>query len=240
MGIWYCLNIMTDSFTIVAIIIAIVVIAFRIRSEVNDRKLISTVTSTSRGTRSERATILKLLKFGIRPGAIFHDLYLIDKKGKYFQIDLVVATKVGILVFEVKEYSGWIFGSGDQTKWTQVLAYGREKYRFYNPIIQNRKHVENLNKQLVQFKNIPIFSIVVFWGDCVFKDISSIPQDTYLVKSRDLVDVVESILNNNEPANYINKREIVNVLHAGVKNGEDNEIRNQHIKNIEEMLARTN
>lgn len=57
------------------------------------------------------------------------------------QIDVVVATNVGIIVFEVKDYSGWIYGNGNQQKWTQVLSHGREKYRFYNPILQNRSHI---------------------------------------------------------------------------------------------------
>ena len=48
--------------------------------------------------------VLKILKSGIKSTAIFHDLYLYNGNGKYSQIDLVVATKVGIVVFEIKEY----------------------------------------------------------------------------------------------------------------------------------------
>ena len=78
---------------------------------------------------------------------IFHDLYVEKHKGYFSQIDLVVVTEVGIIVFEVKDYSGWLFGSGNQSQWTQVLAYGKQKYRFYNPIMQNNKHVTELRKQ---------------------------------------------------------------------------------------------
>jgi len=53
-------------------------------------------------------------------------------QGRYVQLDIVLATRVGVVVFEVKELIGWIFGSGQQ-EWTQVLAYGRQWYRFYNP-----------------------------------------------------------------------------------------------------------
>lgn len=79
--------------------------------------------------------ILSLLKEGINPKAIFHDLYIQKTNGEYTQIDVAVATKAGIIVFEVKDYSGWIFGNGHQRYWTQILAYGEEKHRFYNPVM---------------------------------------------------------------------------------------------------------
>ena len=102
----------------------------RIIRKIRDRRLISTVTSLKRGTSSERDLVLTLLKKGIPSLTIFHDLYVERPGGNYSQIDLVVATKVGIIVFEVKDYSGWIFGDGRYTQWTQVLAYGKQKYRF--------------------------------------------------------------------------------------------------------------
>ena len=90
---------------------------------IRDKKLLETVTKSHRGTKTERKLVLKLLKAGFPAQTIFHDLYLKNTNGNYSQIDLVLATKVGIIVFEVKKYSGWIFGTGNQNKWTQVLAY---------------------------------------------------------------------------------------------------------------------
>jgi hypothetical protein len=122
---------------LLVIIILIAIICFcgytaELNSE-RDRKLLQTVTKLYRGTSSERNMVLKLLKYGIPAQTIFHDLYVKYTNGKYSQIDIVVATRVGIIVFEIKDYSGWIFGKGNQTKWTQVLAYGREKHRFTIP-----------------------------------------------------------------------------------------------------------
>ena len=77
----------------------------------NKRQLIETVTSLERGTWSERELVLLLLKNGFPAGAIFHDLYILKPNGQTSQIDLVLATKVGLIVFEVKDYSGWIFGN---------------------------------------------------------------------------------------------------------------------------------
>ena len=50
------------------------------------------------------------------------------------EIDVLMLHEKGIFVFESKNYSGWIFGSEDQFKWTCSLA-GGHKERFYNPIL---------------------------------------------------------------------------------------------------------
>ncbi len=179
------------SFTIIIIgtfLLAILVYLFLL---LRDRKLLETVTKSHRGTKTERELVLKLLKAGFPAQTIFHDLYLRNRHGNYAQIDLVLATKVGIIVFEVKKYSGWIFGNGNQTKWTQVLAYGKQKYYFYNPILQNQKHIEDLKTKLTDFQNIPFYSVVVFFGDCEFRDVSFIPKNTYLLKSPRVIQVVK-------------------------------------------------
>jgi hypothetical protein len=206
--------------------------------EQKDRELLETVTKSHRGTKSERKLVLMLLKAGVPAQTIFHDLYLNNRIGNYTQIDLVLATKAGIIVFEVKDYSGWIFGTGNHNKWTQVLAYGKQKYYFYNPILQNRKHIEELKDKLPRFQNIPFYSIVVFFGDCTFKDVSYIPKDTFLVKSHKAITAVNEIVNNNKPVEYNNKREIHNVLSAAVINGDDKEKVEKHIKNISNLLGK--
>nr|WP_294895052.1 nuclease-related domain-containing protein [uncultured Pedobacter sp.] len=206
--------------------------------KVRDKKLLETVTKSDRGTRTERKLVLKLLKFGTPAVTIFHDLYVKKRDGNYTQIDLVVATKVGIIVFEVKDYKGWIFGTGYKPQWTQVLSYGKIKHRFYNPILQNNKHIEDLRKQLKQFENIPFYSIVVFYGDSELKDITFVPEGTFIVKPNRISKVLKMILKNNEPAHYTNKREVVNMLKDAVKNGENSEVQSQHIENVNDMLGR--
>ena len=141
----------------------ILFIFLKIRRKLIDRKLINSVTSFDRGTNSERSLILGLLKSGVPADYIFHDLYVRKPNGKYSQIDLVIVTNVGIIVVEIKDYSGWIFGTSNQTNWTQVLAYGKRKYRFYNPIKQNVNHIDALKQKLKQPNNIPFISLIVFY-----------------------------------------------------------------------------
>jgi len=203
-----------------------------------DKKLLNTVTKSDRGTKTERDLVLTLLKHKIPAQTIFHDLYVKKKNGEFSQIDLVVATKVGIIVFEVKDYSGWIYGNGNYSQWTQVLAYGKEKYRFYNPIMQNNKHIIELKKLVKQFSTIPFYSIVVFYGDCVLKDVSFVPNGTFLVKPERVLEVINIITKKNEPAKYTDKHEVVRVLKEAVLNGENKETQNKHIENIKNMLGK--
>ncbi len=219
-------------FSIVVLIIVFVLILRGIK----DRKLLDTVTKTYRGTRTERDLVLSLLKNGIPAETIFHDLYLKKPSGNFSQIDLVVATNIGILVYEVKEYNGWIFGTGQNKYWTQVMAYGKSKYKLYNPIKQNNQHVIDLKNHLKQFESIPFYSIVVFYGNCVLKDINLIPEGTYLVKSTRVVDITNQIISKNKLASYTNKKEVVEALQAAVKNGEDYEIRKKHFNYVRDII----
>lgn len=181
--------------------------------------------------------VLKILKSGIKSTAIFHDLYLNNGNEKYSQIDLVVATKVGIVVFEIKEYSGWIFGTENQKNWTQTLAFGKRKYKFYNPIFQNKKHVEDL-KKFYHFDGIPFFSVIVFFGDCQFKNIIELPTNTFITKPSNVMDIFNEILQNNQPAKYNNKWDIANLLKQAVRNGENTLLIEKHIENIQNLKTR--
>ena len=223
------------SITLGFIILSSIIKSNRRRKE---RELISTVTSLSRGTPSEKFLILQLLKSGIPPVTIYHDLIIKKDNDEFSQIDLVLVTSEGIIVFEVKDFSGWIYGSGNNTNWTKVLSYGRKKYKFYNPIKQNKNHITELRKTLKQFKNIPFFSVIVFFGDCELKEINYVPKGTYLVKSHRVFEVLNLIKNENESIKYINKREVVETLRKLVSLGENVDFQKQHIENIKEMVGK--
>ena len=222
---------------VIVCLILIGIIVFHVWTAKYNIELLEAATSPDRGTPAERDLILALLKYGIPAGAIFHDLYIKTSNRNFSQIDLVVATKVGIIVFEVKDYSGWLFGNGNDNQWTQVLAYGDDKYRFYNPVKQNNGHITALKKQLWKEK-IPFYSVIVFDGNCELRDISCIPDKTFIVRPWNVLDVVNDIINENENADYTDKPEIVRVLKEAVENGRNEEIAIQHQKNIEDMRER--
>lgn len=226
------------------VIVIFVIISIRGFYKIRDKKLqkqeqdlLETVTKSDRGTYAERDLVLKLLKDGIPAQTIFHDLYVRKPNGNFSQIDLVIATSAGIVVFEVKDYSGWIFGKGYQSQWTQVLAFGRQKNRFYNPIMQNNKHIEELNKKLKQFENIPFFSAIVFYGNCELKDISFVPEGTFVVKSKRVLEVIK-IIQAREPAPYTDKYEVIRVLKEAVENGAQKDTEEKHIEKVIDLLGK--
>ena len=206
--------------------------------KLKEQELISSVTSLNRGTETERLLILELLENDTPPITIYHDLIVKKPNDKFSQIDLVLVMTEGIIVFEVKDYSGWLYGSGNTTNWTQVLSYGRKKYKFYNPIKQNNNHISELRKTLKQFENIPFFSVIVFFGDCELKEINYVPKGTYLVKSHRVFEVLNLIKNENQPTEYTNKREVVDKLKEFVSLGENVEYQKQHIENIKDMVGK--
>ena len=229
----------------IVIVIISIVIVFLVISSISEsnrrkreRELISSVTSLNRGTNSELFLILQLLKSEIPPVTIYHDLIIKKENGEFSQIDLVLVTSEGIIVFEVKDFSGWIYGSGNNTNWTKVLSYGRKKYKFYNPIKQNNNHISELRKTLKQFENIPFFSVIVLFGDCELKEINYVPKGTYLVKGHRVFEVLDLIKNENEPTEYTNKREVVDKLKELVSLGENIEYQKQHIENIKDMVGK--
>lgn len=111
----------------------------------------------------------------------------------------------------------------------QILAFGEEKHQFYNPIWQNRTHITALRKLLPNNPDVPIFNIVVFYGNSEFKDLD---YDTTgrvrVIYNTQVVELIKHI-KSLPPAEYGNKREVANVLAEGVRNGRDPEIRQAQI-----------
>ena len=75
----------------------------------------------------------------------FHDVIIPSKKGTT-QIDHLLVSPYGLFIVETKNKKGWIFGSGDQPKWTQSV-YGR-KYSFQNQLRQTFRQKKVLSEYL--------------------------------------------------------------------------------------------
>lgn len=95
----------------------------------------------------------------------FHDLIIPSRSGTT-QIDHIYVSVFGIFVIETKNYTGWIFGSEKQSKWTQVVY--KQKHYFQNPLHQNYAHIKALS-ELLQLPEEKFHSMVVFLGDCELK-----------------------------------------------------------------------
>lgn len=95
---------------------------------------------------------------------ILHDILIEGAEGYTSQIDLIMIGVKGLYVIEVKNYEGArIYGDGNKNKW--YYYRGGKKYEIYNPIKQNKKHIEYLKKFLGDFGDVPCFSIITMLCD---------------------------------------------------------------------------
>ena len=115
--------------------------------------------------------IYRRLKYLERDGAKFlFNVYIPKKDGTTTEIDTLMICKKGVVVFESKNYGGWIFGDEDSKNWCQVLpdhGYRSQKFHFYNPVKQNASHIYHLSNYIG--KNVPMHSMIVFADGCEFK-----------------------------------------------------------------------
>lgn len=89
---------------------------------------------------------------------ILRNVYVPTADGKTSEIDLLVVSKKGLLVFECKNYAGNVYGDAQRNKWIQYL--GKKKSFFYNPFMQNRSHIKHLKKYLEAYGDIPMIPMV--------------------------------------------------------------------------------
>ncbi|WP_197463738.1 nuclease-related domain-containing protein [Desulfuromonas sp. DDH964] len=91
------------------------------------------------------------------------------------QVDHILISRFGVFVIETKHYKGWIFANANSANWTQVLFNFR--FKFQNPIIQNRRHVRAVEDLLDFLPPGIIKSVVVFTGEAHFK--TEVPQGVF-------------------------------------------------------------
>ena len=120
---------------------------------------------------------------------ILRNLY-IPYKDIVTEVDLVLLHETGIYVFESKNYSGWIFGNKTNKQWTQLFKNG-QKIKFYNPILQNRTHINAIVKQLKLPLGQRPKSYIVFSEHCELKAVPKSDENTVICQIQDLIPIIE-------------------------------------------------
>lgn len=100
------------------------------------------------------------------------------------QIDHLIISVYGIFVIETKNYEGIIYGEEDSNYWTQVLYKSRQN--FYNPIRQNRWHIQALKNALTDYPNPLYIPIVVFTNQSDLR----VKTSADVVKTDDLIKTI--------------------------------------------------
>ena len=146
---------------------------------------------SDKGLLGEYETYKKLKWIEMYGGKFLYNVYLPKENGTTTEMDLLLMTTKGLFVFESKNYSGAIYGKEDDKYWTQYLnKYTKES--FYNPIKQNKTHIEFLRKQLN--KDIPIYSIIVFSQRCRLAKVPPFTKDTFVIKRENVSDTIKQII----------------------------------------------
>ena len=175
----------------------------------------------------------ELSAFDKNGAQFFFNVYIPKENEETTELDIVMLTKSCIIVFESKNYSGWIFGKQNQLYWTQTLPTGRRrsmKSKFYNPIMQNKSHIKHLKNVLGS--DIPVVSVVVFSDKCTFKDVYSDCEDVYLVQRSMVASTVSAIMYKyrGEVLNDLQEYELVKTMH--MYSHMSNAVKTKHVRDI--------
>lgn len=172
---------------------------------------------------------LKFARLMGKKGKILRNIYLPKENGETSEVDIVYITQKGIIVFESKNYSGWIFGDEKNKNWTASLPNG-QKNQFYNPIMQNRTHM----KWIASFvgEDIPLFSVIVFSERCELKKVTVLSEDIKVIKRDYTYAAVRDIWEKNPDAVSAEK---IDELYAKLKEltNVDAAVKAAHIESIE-------
>lgn len=115
------------------------------------------------GAEGEEKTNAVLRKFAEKHNCLMMTNVFLPLYDGTCETDHILFGKFGAAVIETKNISGELSGTGKQL----VHTVGKNKYNMYNPVMQNETHVKNIKYHLTKagYKNIPVYSFVVFTSD---------------------------------------------------------------------------
>ncbi|BFP40571.1 NERD domain-containing protein [Flavobacteriaceae bacterium GF1] len=180
------------------------------------------------GSWGEYLVARKLKRLNKSAYKVHNNVYL-TKNGRTSQIDHLIISLYGIFVIETKNYKGWIFGNEKSKYWTQTLY--KKKYKLYNPVIQNWKHINFLKSLSTTLKDEYFFPIVVFAGESKLKKIvSTVP----VIKKRRLLRTIgknKEVIITHQQLIAINE-----IIGQHLQTGRA--VRKRHRKNVKEAINR--
>ncbi|MTI79911.1 MAG: NERD domain-containing protein [Firmicutes bacterium] len=165
---------------------------------------------------------------------IMTNLYIPKENGATTEVDLIMLSQTGIYVFESKNYSGWIFGDERNKNWTQTLP-NKQKNKFFNPIWQNKGHINAL-KSVVGLNNYNIFkSYIIFSERCTLKKISVTSPNIKVINRNQLSQTIKQDIQSSP--NLLTKGE-VDQLYLSLQRytGVDDVIKKAHVDNVNKSI----
>ena len=120
------------------------------------------------------------------------DVALPDGMDGYVFVDYLVLTPTGILVVDVENYNGFLFGGDHIDEWTQMI--GHKSYKFKNPLPH---HQQNVQSVISHTGTVPVQGRLVFTSEGSFP--KGIPDGVSTAGSLKQ-DVSKSVVGNSIPA----------------------------------------
>ena len=155
---------------------------------------------------------------------VINNLVLNVGENKTSQIDHILINRNGVFVIETKNYEGRIYGSENQHEWTQVLAYGHVKNKFYNPIKQNNTHAYHVSRILTD--KLPIIPAVVF-----------VKANTQFIKAQGVYTLSQLKKLINQPSGNLTVQQMRNAYNQLINADNPNISKNEHVNNIRSMQS---
>lgn len=186
-------------------------------------------TILDKGNYGEFLTFVYLEKLEVY-NKIMSNLYIPKEDGATTEIDLIMIAETGIYVFESKNYSGCIFGDEKHKNWTQSIK-NKQKFKFYNPIRQNKGHINALERILGMEYKDSCKSYIVFSERCELKNITIHSQNIKVLKRNSLLNIIKDDIKNSDP---IFTKKKIDQLYLKLQEFAyaDESIKEEHIKNI--------
>ncbi len=144
---------------------------------------------SNKGLQGEKLVAGKLRK--IRKSKCINSLRLSLYDG-ITEIDHVLIGKMGIVVIETKSISGSV--SGNISDKELIHKIGSKTHSLYNPVMQNKTHVDNLIYHLrkMGYDNLPVYSVVVFTDSNIILNIKG-SSSTKILKLKELNNYINSL-----------------------------------------------
>jgi len=161
------------------------------------------------------------------------NVYIPKEDGTTTEIDLIMIDDTGIYVFESKNYSGWIFGDEKDKMWTQSLG-NRQKYKFFNPIMQNKGHIKALCNVLPEIDKNLFRSYIVFSERCKLKKIGVSSPNIQIINRQALVHIIRKDIMRYD--SVLTPRQIIETYNKLYKFAlVDEQVKIKHIENVKAL-----
>lgn len=188
---------------------------------------------TDAGKTGERIIYNTLMdKLHVPENQILRNVYVPTKDGKTSEIDLIVVSKKGLIIFECKNYAGNIYGDRKRKKWIQYL--GKKKSYFYNPFLQNQTHAKCLKWYLGAAGEVPIIPVVTTISRGNWKVKNLAPDDYLLGYNSHLKDILATM----EPSEQMAKYYKTIMAKLQPLSRPDESIREKHINQIKQNTGK--